>query len=91
MIHGDLLGERARLTPGKTAVVLAASGQRLSYRELDDRATAVARVLRTSLKAAKGDRVALLAGNRVEFLDLFFAAGKSGVVLVPLSTRLTPR
>jgi len=36
-----------------------------------------------------GDRVAILSGNRVELLDAFFAAGKSGVVLVPLSTRLT--
>ena len=38
-----------------------------------------------------GDRVAILAGNRVELLDAFFAAGKSGVVLVPLNTRLTAR
>src|SRR5664280_1210339 len=29
------------------------------------------------------------AHNRVEFLDNFFAAGKSGVVIVPLGTRLT--
>jgi len=38
---------------------------------------------------APGDRVALLAHNRVEFLDIFFAAAKSGVILVPLGTRLT--
>jgi len=33
--------------------------------------------------------VALLAHNRVEYLDAFFAAGKSGIVLVPLGTRAT--
>jgi fatty-acyl-CoA synthase len=51
---------------------------------------AAARVLRELLGLAKGDRFGLLAGNRVEFLDLFFGAPKAGVVLVPLGTRLTP-
>jgi fatty-acyl-CoA synthase len=90
MIHGDLLGERARLTPGKLAVVDIATGVRLSYGELDERAGACARLFRQGLGLARGDRVGLLAGNRVEYLDLFFAAGKSGIVLVPLGTRLTP-
>ena len=31
----------------------------------------------------------ILAHNCVEYLDAFFAAGKTGIVLVPLSTRLT--
>ncbi len=31
----------------------------------------------------------ILSGNRLEFLDAFFAAAKSGVILVPLGTRLT--
>lgn len=31
------------------------------------------------------------AHNRVEFLDALFAATKSGVILVPLNTGLTPR
>ena len=89
MIHGDLLGERARLTPGKTALVTVPDGQRLSYAELDRRACRCAAVWRGALGLEKGDRVALLAHNRVEFIDAFFAAGKSGVVLVPLGTRLT--
>jgi fatty-acyl-CoA synthase len=90
MLHGDLLGERARLTPDKTALVEVATGARFTYAELDARAVAAARVLRETLGLAKGDRFGLLAGNRVEFLDLFFGAPKAGVVLVPLGTRLTP-
>jgi fatty-acyl-CoA synthase len=88
MLHGDLLGERARLTPDKTALVYVPTGERLTYRELDVRAARAAAAWR-ALGLAKGDRVGLLAGNRIEFLDCFFAAGKSGVVLVPLSTRAT--
>ncbi len=35
------------------------------------------------LGIAKGERFALLADNRVEYMDALFAAPKAGVVLVP--------
>ena len=88
MLHGDLLGERARLSPDKTALVFVPTGERLTYRQLDERASRTAAVWH-ALGVAKGDRIGLLANNRVEFLDFFFAAGKSGVVFAPLGTRLT--
>lgn len=88
MIHGDLLGERARLSPHRTALVLAADGRRLTYAELDRRAVACARMWMFELGLKPGDRIGILAGNRLEMLDAFFAAGKSGVVLVPLNTKL---
>ncbi|MDD5563710.1 MAG: long-chain fatty acid--CoA ligase [Thermoanaerobaculaceae bacterium] len=89
MLHGDVLGERARLTPEKTALVFVPTGERLTYGRLDARAAACAAVWRHRLGLAKGDRIGILAHNRVEFLDNFFAAGKSGVIVVPLGTRLT--
>ncbi len=91
MIHGDLLGERARLSPEVTALVEVASDRRFTYRELDRRAAGCARVWLEALGLGHGDRVGVLAGNRVELLDAFFAAGKSGVIVVPLSTRATVR
>jgi len=90
MIHGDVLGERARVTPDKTALVLVSTGERLSYAHLDERARRCAQVWSQTLSLEPGDRVGILAHNRVEYLDAFFAAGKSGVVLVTLGTRLTP-
>ncbi len=89
MIAGDVLGERARLTPDAPALVVVDPPLRLSYGELDERATRCAAAW-CALGLRKGDRVALLAHNRVEYLDAFFAAGKSGVVLVTLGTRATP-
>ncbi|HVN32173.1 MAG TPA: long-chain fatty acid--CoA ligase [Thermoanaerobaculaceae bacterium] len=89
MLHGDVLGERARLTPDKIALVFVPTGQRFTYHELDDRAAACARSWAAGLGLDKGDRIGILANNRVELLDAFFAAGKSGVILVPLGTRLT--
>lgn len=91
MLHGDILGERARLTPERTALVVAATGQRLSYGELDGRAAASARAWLGELDLCKGDRIAILSNNRVEFLEAYFAAAKSGVILVPLGTKLTPK
>jgi len=86
--HADLLGERARLTPDKTALVVVAGGERLTYGELDERAVRCAVAWRR-LGLAKGDRVAILAHNRVEYVEAFFAAPKAGIVLVTLGTRLT--
>ncbi|MGB8012003.1 MAG: long-chain fatty acid--CoA ligase [Terriglobales bacterium] len=90
MIHGDVLGERSRLSPNKEALICVPSGMRLTYAELNDRAIRCARFFAQQCGLEKGDRVGILAKNRVEFLDAFFAAGKSGVILVPLNTRLTP-
>jgi fatty-acyl-CoA synthase len=88
VIAGDILGERARLTPNKVALILADSRKRFTYAELNERALRCALLLQT-LGINKGDRVGILAHNRVEFVDAFFAAGKTGIILVPLNTRLT--
>jgi fatty-acyl-CoA synthase len=88
MIHGDLLGERMRLSPERTALLELATGRSFSFRDLDRRAVGCARMWLYGLGMRPGDRVGILAENRVEFLDAFFAAGKSCVVIVPLNTRL---
>ncbi len=89
MICADIIGERSRLSPDRLAVVDVATGARLSYREMDRRASACARAWLYGLGLKPGDRMGILSGNRLEFLDAFFAAAKSGVILVPLGTRLT--
>jgi fatty-acyl-CoA synthase len=89
VIHADLVGERAKLSPERTAVVMVADGSRYSYRDLDQRAVGCARMWLYGLGLRPGNRVGVLSGNRIELLDAFFAAGKSGVVLVPLNTKLT--
>lgn len=88
MISADVLGERARLTPEAPALVVVDPPLRLTYRQLDERAVRCAAAWR-ALGIGRGDRVAILAGNRVEYLEAFFAAGKSGAILVTLGTRAT--
>lgn len=90
MLTADILGERSRLTPEKTALVYVPTQERFSYHQLDERAARCARMWMEVCRLKKGDRVGILAHNRVEFLDAFFAAAKSGIILVPLNTHLTP-
>jgi fatty-acyl-CoA synthase len=88
VIAGDLLGERARLTPHKTALVFVPTGERFTYRELNALSDAIAGAwLEAGVR--KGDRVAMLSESRPEYVAAFFAAGKTGTIFVPLSTRLT--
>jgi fatty-acyl-CoA synthase len=90
VLHADVLRERARLTPDKTALVCVPQGVRYTYRELDERVDRLVSAWHEACGFVAGDRVALLAHNRVEFIDAFFAAARSGIILVPLGTRLTP-
>ena len=89
MITGDILGERARLNPDEVALIHAASRQQFTYAELDRRALRCARVWADLCSLRPGDRVCILSENRVEYVDAFWAAGKSGIILVPLGTRST--
>jgi len=91
MITADILGERARLTPEKAALVYVPTQERFTYGQLDERAIRCARLWTEVCGLRQGDRAGILAHNSVEFLDAVFAAAKAGIILVPLSTRLTPR
>jgi fatty-acyl-CoA synthase len=88
MFERDLLSERARVTPNRTALVAVETGERFTYAQLDARAEQAAQTI-AALGIEEGDRFGVLAYNCVEFLDLFFGAMKRGAIVVPLSTRAT--
>lgn len=89
MITGDILGERTRLTPDAIALIDASTGRQFTYAQLHERALRCARVWADHCSLRHGDRVCILSENRLEYVDAFWAAGKSGVILVPLGTRST--
>ncbi|HMQ46143.1 MAG TPA: long-chain fatty acid--CoA ligase [Saprospiraceae bacterium] len=64
------------------------SGRQLSYRSLNLLGNRLAVFLHQEKGLRKGDRVAVLAENCLEYLLLFVAAQKSGLILVPLNYRL---
>jgi fatty-acyl-CoA synthase len=85
----DWIAHFSRRTPDKIALVDLASRRRHSYSQLNDRASRLAAHLRDVLKIARGDRVAVLALNTTDTLEVQFACGRLGAVMVPLNTRLT--
>jgi len=88
IFDGDLLSERARITPDKLALVVLETGERLTYADLEARAQRAATAL-LDRGIKPGDRFGLPGENRPEFIALFFGALKIGAIVVPLSTRAT--
>lgn len=86
----DLTARRAALTPDRVAFHDVLSGERLDYRQLEDRCARTASLLAGEGVVA-GDRVAVLCRNRIEFFELLFACAKLGAILVPLNWRMPAR
>ncbi|MDI4233581.1 long-chain fatty acid--CoA ligase [Bradyrhizobium sp. Arg237L] len=85
----DWIAHHGRRTPDKVAMVDLGSGRRFTYAQSDARISRLAAHLRDQLKVARGDRVAVLALNTTDTLEVQFACGRLGVVFLPLNTRLT--
>lgn len=83
----DWLSHRASALPGHPAVIF--ESHRITYAELDRRAAALASALVFG-GIRPGDRVGLLAENSLEFVESVHAVPRSGAILVPLNTRLSP-
>ena len=83
----DILASRADLVPEVVAFEDLVSGERVSYRELNQR-TGRTTALLTSCGVKKDDCVALLCRNRIEFFELLFACARLGAILVPLNWRM---
>lgn len=93
MYIGDYLGRRQIYSPDKLAIVDVGKTPplELTYRQMNERANRLANWLRDVAGVQKGDRVAILARDGVEHLDLFYACGKLGAIHTPLNWRLHPR
>lgn len=90
MYIGDYLGRRAIYSPKALAVVDAGKSPelRLTYAGMNRRSNQLANWLRDEAGVRQGDRVAILAQDGQEHLDLFFACGKLGAVHTALNWRL---
>ncbi len=69
------------------AIVMAASGRTVSYGELDDRSTRLARAF-DEAGLRPGDHVALMLGNQPEFFDVLWASFRSGLYVTPINWHL---
>ena len=83
----DFLASRADLGGDRIAFEDLLNGDQVSYLELHQR-TGKTTALLTAIGVTKGDRVALLCRNRIEFFELLFACARLGAILVPLNWRM---
>src|SRR5512146_1726566 len=88
MYIGDYLARRDLYSPDKLAFIDAGKSPewRLTFRDANHRANKLANWLK-SQNIGKGDRVAILARDGYEHLDLFFACSKLGAIHTALNWR----
>ncbi len=79
----------ASVAPDKPAVIMAGSGETITYGELDAASNRVAQLLRAR-GLAIGDTVALCLENHPMYFALCWGAQRAGLVYVAISSRLTP-
>jgi acyl-CoA synthetase (AMP-forming)/AMP-acid ligase II len=78
----------ARTHPDKIAYQMAGTGKAITYRELDELSNQGAHLFRAlGLKA--GDHIALLMDNRLAFMEICWAAQRSGLYYTAISRYLT--
>jgi len=78
----------AQTQPDKLAVIMAGSGETISYGELDRRSNQVAQLLR-SRGIGVGETIAICLENHPWYFALTWGAQRSGVHYVCVSSRLT--
>jgi acyl-CoA synthetase (AMP-forming)/AMP-acid ligase II len=84
---GEVLRVNARKFPDKRA--LKDARRELTFSQYNERACRLANGL---LKAglSKGDRLCILSHNCLEFMELYAATAKAGIVAVPINWRISP-
>jgi len=85
---GVALKMNARNYPGKLGC--QDKLKQLTFREWNERSCRLAAALK-GMGVGYGERVAVIAYNRVEWMEIYAACGKGGQIVVPVMFRLEPR
>ena len=85
---GFIPAKYAALAPQREAVIDAESDQRISFGELDNRVRRLANGLTDRLGLQRGDRAAILSRNSIEYLTIYYACARAGLIAQPLNWRL---
>lgn len=88
ILHQDWVSKWAVYSPHKIAVKEYETERSLTYGMLHRLGNRLAHQLTQFYDIKKGDRIAILAENCLEYVILFVAAQKTGCILVPMNYRL---
>lgn len=86
---GMIAQRNAKRFPDKIALVDANVDRRVTWAQFNERVNRLAHAL-LAKGLRKGDRMAIYSRNCLEYLELFFACAKTGVVVEPMNWRFTP-
>ena len=78
----------AAAMPDRPAIIMAGSGDTMTYGELEACSNRVAHLLRRH-GLQRGDTIAILMTNCIEYLAICWGAQRAGIVYVAMSTKLT--
>ncbi len=78
----------ARNRPDHPAIIMAGSGETVTYGQMDAAANRFAHLL-GARGLNRGDAFALLMENNARYLEIVWGSQRAGTMLVPVSTRLT--
>ena len=82
-------GTFAETTPDKPAVIMAGTGEAVTYAELDARSSRLARLF-TAAGLRPGDHISLFMENNPRFFEIYWAAMRSGLYLTAINRYLQP-
>src|SRR5579871_3422076 len=83
------IADQARETPDKPAIIIAEKGEQLTFKELDDRSNQFAQYLHAR-GLRRGDHVAILMENNLRYMEVVWAAFRSGLYLTAVNRYLPP-
>ncbi|MDL9946075.1 acyl-CoA synthetase [Gordonia sp. ABSL11-1] len=81
-------GVFAKSTPDKPAIIRAATGECLTYRQLDENSTRLANHL-DALGLRPGDTIAMISQNDLHMFEVYWAALRSGLYVTAINHHLT--
>jgi len=76
-------------TPDRPAIIMGSTGEITTFAELEDRSSRLARALRAR-GLAEGDHIAILMENNRPFLEVVWAAQRSGLYYTAINSHLRP-
>ncbi|MCU1344273.1 MAG: acyl-CoA synthetase, partial [Acidimicrobiia bacterium] len=80
-------GDYAAIQPDKPAVIMAGTGEVITYRQLDEGSSRVANLLRAR-GIKPGDHIAILLDNHRRYLEVAWGAHRCGVYYTPINWHL---
>ncbi|MCA3716015.1 AMP-binding protein, partial [Phenylobacterium sp.] len=78
----------ARTQPDRAAYIMGATGETVTYAELNDRSNQGAQLFR-SLGLKTGDVIALMLDNHPRYFEIAWAAQRSGLYFTCISSKLS--